>query len=86
MLDVNWHNEWNRRVIKDKVFAKEVVDLLFECSGRLDQSVARAKKECSEAEFLEYRKAIGAVMGATFDQLLLPIFAAHPELKPRDLQ
>ena len=73
-------------MIKDKVFAKEVVELLLECSGRLDESVARAKKVCSEAEFLAYRKAIGEVMGETFDQLLLPIFAAHPELKPKDLQ
>jgi hypothetical protein len=68
------------------VFAKEVVELLFECSDRLDESVARAKKVCSEAEFLAYREAVGEVMGKTFDQLLLPIFAAHPELKPKDLQ
>ena len=73
-------------MVKDKVFAKEVVDLLLEYSGRLDESVARAKEVCSEAEFLAYRKAIRDVMGETFDQLLLPIFAAHPELKPKDLQ
>jgi len=73
-------------VIKDRVFAKEVVKLLLDCSGRLDESVARAKKVCSEEEFLAYSKAIGAVMGETFDQLLLPIFAAHPDLKPKNLQ
>jgi hypothetical protein len=73
-------------VVKDKVFAKEVVELLLEYSGRLDESVARAKKVCSDAEFLAYRKAIGEVMGETFDQVLLPIFAAHPELKPKNLQ
>lgn len=73
-------------MLKDKVFAKEVVELVLEYSGRLDESVARAKEVCSEAEFLAYRKAIGEVMGDTFDQLLLPIFAAHPELKPNHLQ
>jgi hypothetical protein len=73
-------------VVKDKVFAKEVVDLLLEYSGRLDESVGRAKRACSEAEFLAYRKAIGDVMGETWDQLLMPILAAHPELKPKDLQ
>jgi hypothetical protein len=41
-------------VVKNKVFAKEVVELLLEYSGRLDESVARAKKVCSEAEFLAY--------------------------------
>ena len=73
-------------MVKNKVFAKEVVELLLEYSGRLDESVARAKKVCSEAEFLEYRRAIGEVMGETWDQLLMPIFASHPELKPKDLQ
>jgi hypothetical protein len=73
-------------VVKNKVFAKEVVELLLEYSGRLDESVGRAKKVCSEAEFLAYRNAIGEVMGETWDQLLMPIFAAHPELKPKDLQ
>ncbi|HEX4986112.1 MAG TPA: hypothetical protein VFV71_08605 [Burkholderiales bacterium] len=73
-------------MIKDKVFAKEVVEMLLDCSGRLDESVARAQKQCSEAEFLAYRKAIRDVMSETFDQLLLPIFAAHPELKPKELE
>ena len=73
-------------MVKDKVFAKEVVNLLLEYSGRLDESVGRAKRVCSEAEFLAYREAIGDVMGETWDRLLMPIFAAHPELKPKDLQ
>ena len=73
-------------MVKDKVFAKDVVELLLDYSGRLDESVARAKKVCSEAEFLAYRQAIGEVMGETFDKVLLPIFAAHPELKPKNLQ
>jgi hypothetical protein len=73
-------------VVKNKVFATDVVKLLLEYSGRLDESVARAKEVCSESEFLAYRKAVGAVMGETWDQLLMPIFAAHPELKPKELQ
>lgn len=72
-------------MVRDKAFAKEVVELLLEYSGRLDESVGRAKNVCSEAEFLAYRKAIGDVMGETWDQLLMPIFAAHPDLKPKDL-
>jgi hypothetical protein len=73
-------------MVKDKEFAKEVVDLALEYSGRLDESLGRAKEICSETEFLAYRSAIADVLGEVFDQLLLPIFAAHPELKPKDLQ
>jgi len=84
--DVRWHNKWSYRVVSNKAFAKEVVELLLEYSGRLDESVARAKKVCSEAEFLAYRSAVGEVMGQTWEELLIPIFAVHPELKPKDLQ
>ena len=73
-------------MVKNKVFAKEVVELLLDCSDRLDESVGRAKKICSEAEFVAYRNAVGEVMGEAWDKLLMPIFAAHPELKPKDLQ
>lgn len=73
-------------MVKDKAFAKAVVELLLDCSGRLDESVSRARKVCSEAEFVAYRSAIGDVMGEAWDKVLMPIFAAHPELKPKDLQ
>lgn len=73
-------------MVKDKEFAKEVVQLVLECSGRFDESVGRAKEVCSESEFLAYRAAIADVLGEAFDQLLLPIFAAHPELKPKELR
>jgi hypothetical protein len=73
-------------MVSNKAFAKEVVELVLDCAGRLDESGARAKEVCSEAEFLAYRKAIGEVLGAAWDELLLPIFAAHPDLKPKDLE
>jgi len=86
IANVRWHKEWSHHLVSNKVFAKELVALLLDYSGRLDESVARAKKVCSDAEFLEYRRAVGEVMGETWDQLLHPIFTAHPELKPKDLQ
>jgi hypothetical protein len=73
-------------MVKNKAFAKDVVQLLLDCSGRLDDSVGRARKVCSEAEFLAYRSAIGEVMTEAWEKVLMPIFAAHPELKPKDLQ
>jgi hypothetical protein len=70
-------------VVKDKIFAKEVVELLLEYSGRLDESVARAKRACPEAEFLAYREAIGDVMGETWDRLLMPSSRFIPSSSPR---
>jgi hypothetical protein len=73
------------QVVRDKAFAKEASELLLEYANRLDGSVAQARTICSDAEFEAYRRAVGEVMGQMWDQLLSPIFAAHPDLKPKDL-
>jgi hypothetical protein len=72
-------------VITDKAFAKQVADLALDYSGRLDELVARAREVSPEPEFLAFRRAIGEVLGITWDELLSPIFKAHPDLKPKDL-
>ena len=73
-------------MVSDKAFAKEVVQLVLDCAGRLDETGLRAKEVLSETEFLAYRKAIGEVLGAAWDELPMPIYASHPDLKPKDLQ
>jgi hypothetical protein len=72
-------------VVSNKAFAKEVTDLLLQYSDRLDGSVAHAKDVCSQAEFEAYRRAVGEVMGAIWDQVLGPIFKEHPDLKPKEV-
>jgi hypothetical protein len=65
--------------------AKALLNLLFEASGTLDTSVAVAQEACPEAEFLEYRRAIGNVLGDMWDQVIQPLLENHPHLTPEGL-
>jgi len=73
-------------VIADPKAAKTLLDALFEISGRLDASVATARDSCPEPEFVEYRRAVGEVLGDMWDQLIQPILKAHPHLAPDGLR
>ena len=66
--------------------AKALLDTLFDASGRLDESVSTARNMCPDPEFLEFRRAVGQVLGEMWDQLIQPILKAHPQLTPEGLR
>jgi hypothetical protein len=69
----------------DKTTARKVVEILLECSGKIDGSVALVQKTCSDPEFRAYRKACGEVMGTMYTDILRGIFKEYPDLKPEAL-
>jgi len=70
------------QMIADRDTAKQILDELFDLSGRLDWSVATVRDRCPESELIAYRRAIGQVMGEMWVAVLRPILAAHPDLTP----
>jgi hypothetical protein len=72
-------------MIADRDIAKQILDELFDVSGRLDWSVATVQDHCPESELILYRRAIGQVMGEMWDEVFRPILAAHPDLTPPGL-
>jgi hypothetical protein len=73
-------------MISDREISKQLLDELFDISGRLDWSVVTVRDQCSESELIDYRRAVGQVMGEMWDQLLRPILAVHPDLTPPQLR
>lgn len=73
-------------MIADADVAKKITETLLDVSGRIDASVALVQSRCSEAELEAYRRAAGEVLAEIWDVLLKPIFAAHPQLAPRELR
>ncbi|WP_266183194.1 hypothetical protein [Dyella humicola] len=73
-------------MIKDATVAKWVSDLMLEFGKKLDESVAEVQNNCSNEEFVAYRKAIGRVMGDMLLEVMNPIYTAHPEIKPKELR
>jgi hypothetical protein len=72
-------------VIDNKEIAKQVSQLMLDCGAKLDASVALVQSKCSSEELHAYRRAVGKVMGEVLLQVLNPIYAKHPSLKPPGL-
>jgi hypothetical protein len=72
-------------LIKDIVLAKEINQLMRDCSAKLDQSIASVQDQCSLEEFEAYRLSAGRVMGYIFTDISIPLYEMHPELKPEGL-
>ena len=70
------------QMIANRDIAKQILDELFDLSGRLDWSVATVRDRCPESELVAYRRAIGQVMGEMWVEVLRPLLAAHPDLTP----
>ena len=58
--------------------------LLCKLNAALDAQLATIQRHCDEAEYKQQRRLFGQVMAATFD-ILNPIYAEHPGLKPKQL-
>ena len=65
--------------------AKQVVALLLDASGAIDQSVAEVKQRGTEEELAAYSKVAGGILGKILIEALNPIFKQHPELVPPEL-
>jgi hypothetical protein len=72
-------------VISDAAAAKQVSELMLDISSRLNQSVLDVRDTASAEEFAVYRRAVGRIMGEILLEVLNPLYARHPQLKPEGL-
>lgn len=66
----------------DRDVAKSILHLMFEYGGKLNDSMLMAREVCDEKEFSTYRRAVGNVLASTFENIVDPILAEHPDLRP----
>jgi hypothetical protein len=72
-------------MIRDAAVARRISDLMIEISGRLDTSIANVRDQCSSEEFQAYRRAVGGILGEILLEVLNPLYAEHPALKPPEM-
>jgi hypothetical protein len=73
-------------MITNRDTAKYISDLMLDISERLDDSVAKVNKTCSPEEDSNYRRAVGKIMGRILLEVLNPLYAEHPSLKPEGME
>lgn len=69
-------------MISDRALAQEVSACVSECTARLGALVKSAQAVCPESEYPRFRIAIQKVMREMMLEVIKPIYAQHPDLKP----
>ncbi len=69
----------------NKTVAEETSLLLLKVSAELDAHLAKLRSQCSDEEFQRYRRGFGSVLGHMLTEIMNPIYAEHPDLKPEQL-
>ena len=73
-------------MLSDADTARRISELMLDMGARLDASVTLVRSTCDDTEFIRYRTAIGGLMGAMLLEIMNPLYAAHPHLKPDGLK
>lgn len=65
--------------------AESILALVFEYGGKLNDSMLSVRETSDEEEFGRYRRAVGTVLASAFENIIDPILAEHPDLRPAQL-
>ena len=66
--------------------AKIILEVVTRNAAEQDAVLTEIQSLCTEDEFSEYRRMIGKSMGAMLFEIIHPIVAKYPELKPPQLR
>ena len=73
-------------MISDHEIAKQVIDVLDDCSSRINETIRLVQDHCSDEEFSSYRMAAGFIMGRIYTDIVAHIHHLHPDLEPPELR
>jgi hypothetical protein len=66
--------------------AKKIIAMILRHGAEQDQVLWEIRGHCTEAEFSEYKRIIGASMAAMLLEVIHPIIERYPDLKPAQLR
>jgi hypothetical protein len=69
-------------MISDRALAQEVNACISECTAKLGALVKSAQSVCPESEYPPFRTAIQKIMREMLLEVVHPLYAQHPDLKP----
>ena len=66
--------------------AKIIMEVVARNAAEQDAALTKIQPLCTENEFNEYRRMIGKSMGTMLVEIIHPVIAKYPELKPLQLR
>lgn len=70
----------------DKATAEQIESLGRAANAALNELLVIVQANCTVEEFTAMRAVVAPIMGAVVIDLLQPLYAAHPEITPPELQ
>lgn len=70
----------------DRETAKKLIELMLDCTKKLDDVTGVVNDACPEEEARKFRSAAGKIIGHIFVDILDPVYREHPELEPAELR
>lgn len=70
----------------NREIAEHIKAVSLACVNQLDRSVKDAIEGAPEMHASMYRRLVGQVLGEIFAEVLMPLYAAHPDLEPEELR
>lgn len=75
-----------RLPVMTKTTAKAVSELMLSIGASLDESLRTVQKSESEVDFKRYRDSISKLLTTMLMEIMHPLYAEHPDLKPPQLK
>jgi hypothetical protein len=73
-------------MIESSDVAQQISSLMLDVSAKINDSMFLVRDRCTNQEFEQYRTVCAKVLGYLLIDILNPIYAAHPEMKPKELE
>lgn len=73
-------------MIEDHNIASRISETMLHVTVQLNDSIYPVMEGCSAEEFKRYRRAVGAIMAEILLQVMNPLNARHPDLKPPEME
>ena len=73
-------------MISNKETAREIEQIMRQCSSALNDSVRLVMDTSPEEEFKTYRKVVASIMGDIYLEVLQPIHRRYPDLEPEEMK
>jgi hypothetical protein len=73
-------------LIENVETAEYVSKLVVNLNSQLNEFVERVERGSSRNEFTTYRRCVGRLINSILEDILEPLYAKHPTLKPRELE
>jgi hypothetical protein len=73
-------------MIGDKEVAAQINDLMIGITTKVVDSMLSVIEQCGPDEGAAYRKAAARAMGPIYSDVLFPLWAEHPELRPAHMR